>query len=59
MEVLKNKSRKTLSIAELFDLGRVCPEELDGEAIENKIRDVSWKMVHDVKSNQNTMNRDT
>jgi hypothetical protein len=57
VEGLKNKPRQTLNIAQLFDLSRVCPEEIDGTEMETKIRDVMHKMLDKSHSqNQETRN---
>jgi hypothetical protein len=47
-----------LSIGELFELARVCPDELDGVEMENKIRDCMQKLVFAVESKQTYGARD-
>lgn len=42
----------------MFELARVCPEELDGLEMENKIRDVMQRLVGDITLKQAMNNRD-
>jgi len=53
---IKLKTRSTLTLGELFELSRACPQDLDGQEMENKIRDVMSKCVTETFSKVNVCN---
>lgn len=59
VEAYMHKDRNLLSIAQLFDIGRIYPEEMDGQNFENRLRNECYKLVSDANKKTETARKDT
>ena len=59
VETYMHKDRATLSIAQLFDIGRIYPQEMDGSFFEKRMRDEFYKIVLDANKKTEAARKDT
>jgi len=59
VEGFKHKERHLLSIAQLFDIGRIYPEEMDGVAFENRLRVECHKLVSEANKKTEQARKET